>query len=204
MKPINTLAILAATSLVANAATVVVSTTRGESGDQANMLGQAGQTFTTGTLGVDTLLSTIDLVGPATIAGADPVGPFTVKIWTDIDGDATTWDPGTEVAASTNTVTIPAGDGTVTALFNSGTLSDSTVYVMSFTSGATNHASFRMGLTAPTTNGPLGTTGKLFHQGGNPTFGDNRELAFTVTTIPEPTSLALLGLGGLALLRRRR
>jgi MYXO-CTERM domain-containing protein len=203
MKTFLSIAILAASSFAANAATVVVSTTRGGSGDQANMSSQAGQTFTTSTLGSDTQLSSIDLVGPNTGVGADPLGPFTVKVWTDTDGDATTWDPGSLVASSISTIVIPTGNGNVTANFSSGTLADNTVYAFSFASGATDHATFRMGLTASATNGPLGTSGKLFHLGGNPSFGDNRELAFTVTTVPEPAT-GLLGLAALGLVLRRR
>jgi len=202
--PLLITSLILSTSL-ANAATVVT-VARGGNGDQANFAANSGQTFTTSVLGTDTFLSTIDLVGPNTTAVAEPLGPFTVKLWTDIDGNAETWDPGAQVAASSNLVTILGGNQAFTANFSGETLADNTVYLLSFTSGTTDHAAFRMGLSAPGGNGPLGSTGKLINNTGTPTFGDNRELAFTVTTtaVPEPSSTALLGLGGLALLLRRR
>ena len=170
-------------------AAIVVQTVRGGAGDQANLsatdptefLG-AGQTFTSGVLGLETLLSSVDLVMPNTVGG-DPLGPFTIEIWTDFDNDATTFDPDTLVASSVNQITIVGGNVTLTANFNSGNLADNTVYLLSFNDGVNNHSSFRMGLTANTgPGGPLGSTGKLFQNGGDPAFGDNRELAFTVTT----------------------
>lgn len=204
MKTIHILAFLTAATVAASASTVVVSVPRGASGDQANFSTNSGQTFTTGSLDTDTILSTIALVGPNTAGGTDPVGPFTVKLWTDTDGNATTWDPGTLVASSTNTITIPAANGTVIANFAGGTLSGNTVYLISFSSGASNHVAFRMGLSAAGGTGPLGSTGKLFNNTGSPAFGDNRELAFTVTTVPEPSAALVGGLGILSLLRRRR
>lgn len=204
MKTLLTISTLALLATGVQAATTVVTVPRGGTGDQANFAANAGQTFTTGTLGTDLFLSTIDLVGPNTAGGTDPVGPFTVKLWTDIDGDAETWDPGVEVAVSLNTITIPVGNGTVTANFGNDLLVDNTVYLLSFTNGSTDHAEFRMGLSAPEAGGPLGTSGKLFSNEANPAFGDNRELAFTVTTIPEPSSALLGGIGLLAFLRRKR
>ncbi len=203
MKLTNSIAILAASALGASASTVVVSVPRGANGDQADFKVNSGQTFTTGLLGTDTLLSSIDLVGPNTSTAVSR-GPFTVKIWTDLDGDATTWDPGLEVAASDNTVTIPIANASVTANFSSGILADNTVYLMSFSAGGSDHVAFRMGLSAPGGTGPLGSTGKLFDNMGNPGFGDNRELAFTVNSVPEPATVLLGSLGLLALLRRRR
>ncbi len=191
---------------------IVVQTFRGGSGDQANMTTLAGQTFTTGSLGSNTRLSSIALVGPATISQGDIgngfTGPFRVRVW-NWTADAETWAPGTLLAESDNLVTILDGDQTVVANFSSGLLADNTVYGFSFTNESNvDHASFRMGLTASTgagnTGGPLGASGKLFHNGGNPSFGDNRELAFTVTSIPEPTSLAVMGMGTLLMASRRR
>lgn len=204
MKLLSTLLAIAVTTAMASAATVVVSVPRGGSGDQANFRVNSGQTFTTGALGADTLLSSITFVGPSAVVGSDPLGPFTVKIWVDTDGDATTWDPGSLVAASTQTITLAGDNTSVTASFNSGILSDETVYLISFSSGGNDHVAFRMGLSTSEPTGPLGNSGKLFDNMGSPGFGDNRELAFTVTTIPEPASMLLSGIGLLALFRRQR
>jgi len=40
--------------------------------------------------------------------------------------------------------------------------------------------------------------------GGTPTAEPDQDIVYTITVVPEPSSLALLGLGGLAMLRRRR
>ena len=44
----------------------------------------------------------------------------------------------------------------------------------------------------------------IFHYGHGNNWGETADVTFDVTTVPEPSSAALLGLGGLALIFRRR
>lgn len=175
-------------------------------GARANLV--LTQTFTTGTLGAETQLSEVGIYAASAILGADPTGPFTIEIWTDADGDAETQGLGTFVAASTNSITLEPIDAELTALFDSGILSDNTVYsLIAIDSVSGTPVLARVGLNGPSTGGFLGSTGSLF-DGANQPFGNQYELAFNVTTvspIPEPTSSLLVALGALcAGMRRRR
>ncbi len=198
MKLKYTLAALAATTLAANAATTIVNT--GNANNQGDLLTAAGQTFTTGILGTDSMLSMVSVQGPQSLRNPLSPNTYTAKVWLDTDGDATTWDPGTLVATSTNSGSFDTVDAFVTFNFSNEQLNDNTVYVLSFTNGTDDHAAFRAGVT----NAGSGYAGGAVFQNGSPAYGGSYDLAMQVTTVPEPSSAALLGLGGLALILRRR
>jgi fibronectin-binding autotransporter adhesin len=165
-------------SALSSYALTVVDTT--PPNNKANMSAQAGQTFTTGTLGADNNLDTVTVITADAVGGSDPVGPFTLKIFTDTDGDPSTWDPGTEVAASTNTASLsPGGNVPVVFTFNGELLSDSTVYALSFNDGSSDHAGFRAGLT--NAGGVAITDGALFSGGSQP-FGGAFDVSFVLVT----------------------
>ena len=182
----------------ANAA-VIVNTL--PANNQANMSPDAGQTFTTATLGAENALSTIEIEGPQAAGAA--MGPFTLELWTDIDGDHSTWGTGTLLGTS-DSQSFVAGTATLTTFTfaSQPVLSDSTVYAFTYTDGSGTRVLARMGLTNAT---PI-ADGTLFG-GGTQQFGDAFDTAMritTVATIPEPSTSLLAGIAGLALLRRRR
>lgn len=181
---------------------VIVDTT--PANNQANMSASAGQTFTTGTLGFENKLDTITILTANGINGTDPVGPFTLKLFTDTDGNFATWDPGSEVAASTATASLsPAGNQAVVFDFSFETLLDNTVYAMSFNDGTNDHVGFRSALT--NANGI--SDGGLFSGGSQP-FSGAYDVSFKVETVPEPGTAGLAMFGSLAVamaaIRRRR
>ena len=192
---ISSLVVLAISSVAANAA-VIVNTL--PANNQANLNPDAGQTFTTSVLGAENALSTIEIEGPQ--AGATSTA-FTLELWTDVDGDQSTWGTGTLLGTSDAQV---FSNGTIaTFTFASQpVLSDSTVYAFTYTDGAGTRILARMGLT----NATAISDGTLFG-GGTQQFGDAFDTAMRITTvasIPEPSTSLLAGLAGLALLRRRR
>jgi hypothetical protein len=201
MKILRSLLAFTATLSLASAtqAAIIIDTT--PANNRANMSTQAGQTFTTGTLGTDNLLDSITIITASLVGAGDPIGPFTLKLFTDTDGNFATWDPGTEVAASTNSASLPAGNQSVTFNFALDTLSDSTVYAMSFSSGGSDNVAFRAGLT----NANTISNGALFSSGTQP-FAGTYDLSFQVNAVPEPAtaSLALLPLVTAAAFLRRR
>jgi autotransporter-associated beta strand protein len=148
--------------------------------DRANVSPQAGQTFTTPVLGADNKLDTVTVITASDLPAGSPTGPFTLKVFTDTDGNFSTWDPGVQVAASTNTASLtPAGNVQVTFNFSGEVLADNTVYVLSFNNGTNDHAGFRAGLT--NTSGVAITNGALFSGGAQP-FSGAYDMACIVVT----------------------
>lgn len=203
-KPLLLLPLLAATSTAA----VIVDTT--PPNNRANLTSQAGQTFTTGVIGAETALSSITIITASAISGSDPTGPFTLKLFADVDGNFSTWDPGAELAASTNTASLTPAGSAVVFLFAGEVLADNTVYAISFNNGANDHVAFRSALT----NNPshVITDGALFSGGSQP-FSGAYDMSFRVETtfpatseIPEPVGSGMLAalVCGTGLLVRRR
>jgi len=192
---LSSLVVLALSPLAANAA-VIVDTL--PANNQANLTADAGQTFTTSALGAENALSTIEIEGPQ--AGATGTA-FTLELWTDVDGDHSTW--GTGVLLGTSDAQVFSNNAIATFTFASQpVLSDSTVYAFTYTDGSGTRILARMGLT----NASAIADGTLFG-GGTQQFGDAFDTAMrinTVASIPEPSSIFLSGLGALALLMRRR
>jgi hypothetical protein len=197
-KPIL-LATLAAGTLAAPAA-VIVNTM--PANNQANLNADAGQTFTTTALGAENALASIEIEGPQATNGLDPLGPFTLELYTDADGNHATWGTGTLLGSSDSQSMIAGGQSITTFTFASlPVLSDNTPYAFVFTDGSGNRVPARMGLT----NATAITDGTLFG-GGVQQFGNAFDMAMrinTVNPIPEPSS-ALLAMVSTALLIRRR
>ncbi len=172
----GSLGFLLLSSLGASAGDVVDTT---PPNNQAGMSSQAGQTFTTGVLGAEDKLSNITII---TAAGSGAgTGPFTLKIFNDVDQDFQTWDPGTEIAASTNTASLtPFGNTAIVFNFSAEELQDNTVYAFSFNDGTIDHAGFRAGLT--NAGGVAIADGALFSGGAQP-FGGAFDVSCIISTI---------------------
>ncbi|XAL98878.1 PEP-CTERM sorting domain-containing protein [Phycisphaeraceae bacterium D3-23] len=168
--------------------------------NQANLSADAGQTFTTGSLGAETNLATIVIEGPQGQASG-AVLDYALALFVDTDGDHGTWDPGAVLGTSQFDSVVVGGATTTAFNFSGVTLADNTVYGFQYVDAGGNAVDgARMGLT----NATAISDGTLFSAGGQ-VFGDAFDTAMQVrTTVPEPGSLALIGLGSLALLRRRR
>lgn len=198
MKFLPSVILLAASSLAGSAA-VIVSTL--PANNQANLQPDAGQTFTTAVLGSENALSTIEIEGPQASIGSDPLGPFTLELYTDADGDHATWGTGTLVGTSDSQSMVAGGATLSTFTFSAlPVLNDSSVYAFVFTDGAGTRVPARFGLT----NATAISDGTLFG-GGTQQFGNAFDTAMRITTVvPEPSTSVMALLAGLALCRRRR
>jgi MYXO-CTERM domain-containing protein len=207
------LTVLVATTFAANAASTIIDTTKNvySISDRGNFaLSNTGQTFTTGSLGLDTTLATIQLQQPQDFPGASSGDNITIELWTDTDGDHATWDPGTKLGGFTSSAVTFNSAGTVSdfSFIGSGiNLTDSTVYAIRYLSDNTSGDTFmRFAVTKDSASPGAGGTykdGTLF-AGGTTPFSNGWDSGFSVTTVPEPTAALLGGLGLLGLLRRRR
>jgi len=195
--PILLLALTAAPSL---AVTTVVDLTALSPNQATFNLTDTGQTFTTGSLGADTSLLTVGLEGPQTWNANEEGDTLTIEIWSDTDGNHATWDPGSLLGTSTNSLQLTID---TVSLFNftGVTLADNTVYTLRVLSDdASGDSGSRFGLAG---GGDLYPDGTLFNGGSIP-FGNGFDASIVVTTVPEPSIALLGGLGLLGLLRRRR
>jgi hypothetical protein len=199
-----TLAVLTALSLSAHAATSIINLAA-SANNQAGFTSIAGITFSTGTLGPDNKLASIDLAGP-TGGGAGASNTQTLLIYVDSDNDASTWGLSALVGTSTNSLVLTPNATRViyTFDFSGQTLATNTVYAIVF-GGADGIADDgagddpRFGLVNGNT-----ISSTMFQNNGTSAFATSHEAAFTVNLVPEPSPVLLGGLGMLALLRRRR
>jgi hypothetical protein len=202
------IAALAAASLVVNAQTTVIDTTSYAGQDRGNFSpNNTGQTFTTGVLGPDIYLSSISLKEPRDYPGTTPsIGDtITLELWTDTDGNHATWDPGTLLGTSQNSVLFDTPDRINPFNFSGISLSDNTVYTIRvLTDDASGDSFIRFGV-ARVATGVNYADGTLF-SGGVAPFSNGWDASFAVVTaVPEPSAFALAGLGiaSLLVLRRR-
>lgn len=184
--------VLAALSATAADAAIIVDSL--PANNQANLTAAAGQTFTTGSLGGDTTLASIEIEGPQGPA-TDMVLTYALALYTDSDQDHGTWDPGTLLGTS-QVDTVVVGGATLTSFDFSGiSLADNTVYAFKYVDAVgADVNSARMGLT----NATALSDGTLF-SAGSQVFGDAFDTAMRITTVPEPGSLAAFGLAAMAL-----
>ena len=178
----------------------------GGTGEATNL----GQSITTGALGLDNVLDNIQLEASAATGDADATFTATLNIYKSTDGLTTTWDAGALLATSDSASLSPTNNAT----FNfSGldriTLDDSSVYLIHIvrTGGGSTRIAFSNTATGDAATGNsfnnvTGATGSLL--GGGNINHDFGVAINTVSAVPEPSSTALLGLGGLALILRRR
>lgn len=161
------------------------------------------QTFTTDATGGE--VGFLLVGGP--VNGADGTTGVTAQIFAVTAG-------GTDGAATvtlgalldtSDTVDLPAtGDHPALATFNFGgdvTLAANTLYAVGFsTDGGSTLADVRVGYAG----GSSYSGGESFDAAGDVTFATAFDVSIGFADVPEPGSIALLGLGGLMMLRRRR
>jgi MYXO-CTERM domain-containing protein len=209
----SSIVLLVASTLVANAATVIDTTYSGSYSieDRGSFsLTNTGQTFTTGSLGSETTLATIQLQQPRDYTGSSSGDNITVELWTDTDGNHTTWDPGTKLGSFTSSSATFNSSLVISDFSFAGsgiTLSDTTVYAIRYLSDdASGDGLLRFAVTKDSASpGTSGTykEGTLF-SGSTIPFSNGWDSGFSVTTVPEPSAALLGGFGLLALLRRRK
>ncbi len=196
-KKITAVAMVAAFAAMTASAGIIVDSITGAD-NRAYMSPAAGQTFTVGTLGTGNELSSITILGSS--GGGGNLAVVSATLWTDTDGDFGTWDPGTLVATSVNSQEITGTDTEFTFNFSNEILSDSTVYILSFNDGTSDHVAFRSALNS---GGDSLADGAVFSAGAQP-FGGAYDASIRVTTIPEPATLGMVAAFGGAILFIRR
>lgn len=204
-KNASILVAFAVSTIASNAATSIINLA-GSANGHASFTSIVGITFDTGSLGGDTLLSSLNLAGATSSASTVGVGTtHFVQIYVDADNNATTWGLGTLVATSTNSQTITTNTTRPQFLWNfSGeALSSNQVYTIVFggADGLPDDGTgddIRMGTVTGNS-----ITSTMFQNNGSIAQSGN-EAAFTVNLIPEPSVVLFGSLGLLGLLRRRR
>lgn len=201
----TTVSKLLAATLVASAASyaqagVIIDTTPGN--NQASIDNGAGQTFTTGLLGGETNLVSIEVQGP-TSADSNDVLTYSLAIYVDADQNFATWGIGTKLGESQ--VDSVLANGSLTSFDFSGvTLADNTVYAIRFEDGSGNAVPLQTRFRLTNQTGVALADGALF-SGVNQPFAGAFDVAMRITTnVPEPGSIALLAIGGLLIAKRRR
>lgn len=199
MKMKYTMAALIASAMSLHAATTLHDlAVSGGVGNQSNNSGEFNITFTTDALngGIDINLLSVDLSGPNT--GQEST-TFFLELALDADNNAITQGTSGGVLA-TSTGSVLAVNVINTFSFAGVTLTPNTVYNLRFTDEAGNAVTPRMGLS----NGDNDQGTEMFENGNSPRYDGAFDAPITVNMVPEPSSTALLGLGGLALILRRR
>lgn len=174
------------------------------------------QSFSTGTLGADNLLSSIS-VGTVGDVTASTLNAYLYVTNAGSSPNANYWNVGaTPVATATVILSAATGSATVTFDFSSAnlTLSDNTTYAFylkpdsgsSFSWAGNSASSYAggeaMGVFASNLGGGPGFwTGNGDNSPSSDIAGDR---VFSVTAVPEPSIAILGGFGLLALLRRRK
>jgi hypothetical protein len=224
MKIKHTIAALAATTLAVNAAIVTVDNYIGEpNGSESGAVGNyITQSFTpnvaglgaTDTVAAQTIPATIyltDVTFLKAIAGTNPTtgaGDFFVNVYLGAGNG------GTFVGSSANSIDVEgtAALGALNYTFANIALTDSTAqYAFVFSTTATDDTAVSARLqVARNSSGAFansydGGSSSNNADGSAPTSYETRfAVTYDTVAVPEPSSAALLGLGGLALILRRR